>query len=387
MHRLVYLTYLIMVGSAGVTFVFLEDFEREFGLSSLGIGIIAALGFITAVISSIAISPLGDRGLLKELGIAGFVTTIAGNIMFALSSELWSLSLSRALTGIGVGLFSIAGRKALIGESTDGSGEKIGQFISAAVAGFILGPIFGSVLSEFGGIPTPFFALSAMLALIAHPTMSWLKTVPVAVSNTADAGSMLSLLRLPGVRAAVATQLAIFFNIGVFDATVDEYLTDLGVSNAGVGLAIAIVGLPLVVIPRLAGRYVDNIPRPADLLLISLGLFVPIIITLGIWTGVVVFVSLAFLQTTLESVLFPTSARVVINESGADHSATGTGLLEASGSLAAAFSALVAPIAYDWTDGPLGSFGMSGAFAALMLVLAWVSIKQRDRADLAFELS
>lgn len=383
MHRLVYLTYLLMVGSAGVTFVFLEDFEREFGLPAWGVGLIASIGFFSAVISSVAISPLGDRGYLKLLGATGFITVILGNVMFGFSNELWTLSASRALTGIGTGLFSIAGRKALIGEATDDSGEKIGQFISAAVAGFILGPIFGSVLSEFGGIATPFFVLAGLTAVVAFPTMAWLSSVPVARSEGASARAMLSMLTIPGVRAATAVQVAVFFNIGVFDATVDEYLTGLGVSNAGVGLVITIVGMPLVFVPRLVGRYVDKSPRPADIMLFALGLFVPIVITLGLWTGVIVFVVLAFIQTTLESVLFPASARVVINETGAEQSATGTGLLEAAGSLAAAFSAFVAPIAFDFTDGPLGSFGVSGLFAAVMLLVGWSSIRTRDRSRTA----
>lgn len=379
MYRFVYVTYMLMVASSGVIFVFLEDFESQFGVPAWGIGLIAAIGFLTAVIASVGISPLGDRGYLKSMGAVGFVATIVGNVAFGLSDELWSLALSRALVGIGTGLFSIVGRKALIGEVTDDSGEKVGMFISAAVAGFIAGPVVGSALSNFGGISTPFLVLAAVLAVVSVPTMIWLSTVPVAVSETASSGSMVGLLKEPGVRAAVATQVAVFFNIGVFDATVDEYLTDQGLDTNGVGIVILLVGLPLLFVPKLMGRHVDNIPRPADVMLRAFVLFVPIVLTLGLWEGVVVFTTFAVMQTFVESTLFPAATRVVINETGAEHSASGTGLLDASGSLAAAFSSLLAPIAYDWTDGPLGSFGVSGVFAAAMLIVAWANVGQRDR--------
>lgn len=379
MYRFVYVTYMLMVASAGVTFVFLEDFESEFGVPAWGIGLIAAIGFLTAVVASIGISPLGDRGYLRSMGVVGFVTTIAGNVAFGLSDELWSLALSRALVGIGTGLFSIVGRKALIGEVTDDSGEKVGMFISAAVAGFVAGPAIGSALSNFGGIPTPFFVLAGVLALVSVPTMMWLATVPISVAETASSGTMVGLLREPGVRAAVAAQVAVFFNIGVFDATVDEYLTDQGLSTNGVGVVILFVGMPLLFIPKFVGRYVDGIPRPAGIMLAALFLFVPIVITIGLWEGVVVFTTLAVMQTFLESTIFPSATRVVINETGAEHSASGTGLLDASGSLAAAVSSLIAPIAYDWADGPLGSFGISGVFAACMLAIAWSNVGQRDR--------
>ncbi len=378
MHRFVYLAYMLMVASAGVTFVFLEDVETQFGLPSWGVGLIASLGFLTAVISAIVISPIGDRGNLTGLGVAGFITSILGNITFALAGDLWTLAGSRALTGIGAGIFAVVARKALIGEATDDSGEKLGMLISAAVAGFIGGPAIGSFLSEFGGIGTPYYVLSVLLALIAAPTMHWIRSTPVATSAVVGLSTARHLVKKPGVRAALFTQVAVFFNIGVFDATVDEYLTDLGVSNAGVGVVIVIVGSPLLFIPAIVGRFVDKSPRPADIMLLALFFFVPIVITLGLWTGVVVFVSLAFVQTALESAIFPASARVIVNETGAEESATGTGLLDAAGNLAAAVSALVAPIAYDLTNGPLGSFGMSGTFAGLMLLFARWNIGRRD---------
>lgn len=383
MYRLIYLAYLLMVASAGVTFVFLEDVETEFGLPAWGVGLIAALGFFTAVIASLGISPLGDRGHLRLLGWLGFATAIGGNILFGLAGGLFTLTLSRALTGIGIGLFAIVARKALIGEATDDSGEKLGQLISAAVAGFIAGPVLGSQLAEFGGMATPYYVLAVLLALVAIPTMSWVASVPVAISESVDTGAMGSLLRLPGIRAAVAAQVAVFFNIGVFDATADEYLTNLGVSNAGVGLAIAIVGLPLLVIPRLVGRYVDKSPRPADVMIIALAFFVPIVVTIGFWEGVAVFVVLATIQTCLESTLFPAAARVVVNETGAEKSAIGTGLLDAAGSLAGGISAFIAPITFDLAGGPSGSFGISGAFAGLMLIIVWHNVRQRDETQTA----
>ena len=378
MHRLIYFAYTIMIATAGVTFVFLEDLETEFGLPSWGVGLIASVGFLTAVISAVLISPLGDLGKLNELAFVSFVTSIVGNIAFAFADGLWLLVGGRALSGIGAGIFAVVARKALIGEATNDSGEKLGVLISAAVAGFIGGPAIGALLSEFGGLATPFLVLSVFLALIAIPTMQWIRSAPIAVTESIGFGATRSLIKKPGVRAALAAQIAVFFNIGVFDATVDEYLTDLGVSNVGVSVVIAIVGAPLLFIPKFAGRYVDRSARPADIMLIALLLFVPIVITLGLWTGVAVFVGLAVIQTCLESTMFPGAARVVVNETGAEQSATGTGLLDAGGNLAAAVSAFVGPIAYDLTNGPLGSFGMSGTFAALMLLLGWWSIRQRD---------
>ncbi len=378
MYRLVYLAYMLMVASAGVTFVFLEDIESDYGISPWGIGLISALSFFTAVIAALAIAPYGDRGHLRTLGYLSFATAIAGNVWIGFATELWSISISRGLAGLGAGVFSVVGRKALIGTDTDDGGETIGGFISAAVAGFIAGPALGAQLSEWGGIETPYLVLAALLLIITVPTLRWLGSIEVATDEHTSISEMIPLLKEPGVRAAVAVQVGLFFNIGVFDATVDEYLTDLGVSNAQVGLILIIIASPLLVIPRLAGRFVDNAERPARLMLAGFALFVPIVLTLGVWNGVAVFIGFAFAQTALESTLFPTTARVVLNETGAERSAIGTGLVDAAGSLAASVSAFVAPVVYDAAGGPRGSFGMSASVGFALLCYGWWSVRQRD---------
>ncbi len=380
MFRLAYLSYLLMVASAGVTFVFLEDVEREFGLPSWGVGAIAGLGFFTAVVTSVFVSPFGDRGHLQLVGTIGFIFSIAGNILFALADGLTLLLLSRGLAGLGIGMFAIVARKALIGESTSEAGEKIGALISAAVAGFIAGPALGAQLSNHGGIPTPYYALAAALAIVAIPTMKWISSVDIATSEGVEAREMLGLGNVPGVRAAVAVQVAVFFNIGIFDSTADEYLTDLGLNNSGVGLAIAIAAAPLLFVPKLVGRHVDSSHRPAVIMIGALALFIPIVLTIGWWQSVIVFVSLAVVQTTMESVMFPSAIRVVVDETGAEQSATGTGLLDAAGSFAAGVSAVLGPIIYDMTEGPSGPFTMSAVFGAAMLMVAWLSTTRKSTA-------
>ena len=376
MKRAVYLTYLLMVASAGVTFVFLEDIETAYNLPAWGIGLISSLAFGIAVITSLAIAPYGDRGNLALLGAIAFATAIIGNLWIGFATELWSISVSRGLAGFGTGLFSVVGRKALIGEQTDDSGEQLGAFLSAAVAGFIAGPAIGAQLSNFGGIAVPYVVIAILLAIVAVPTVRWLAHVPIATTHDATLTEMLLLFRFPAVRAGVAVQIAVFFNIGVFDATVDEYLTDLGVSNTGVGLILLVIAFPLLFMPRIAGRYVDRLAHREWFMLVSLLLFVPIVLTLGFWPGVAVFVIFAFLETTVESAMFPAVARVVLNETGADRSAISTGLVDAAGNLSAAVAAFVAPTIFDRAGGPSGSFGVSGTVAGALLVFAFWQVRQ-----------
>ena len=379
MHRLAYAIYMLMIASAGVTFVFLEDIETDYGLPAWGIGLISSLAFASILFSTLVFAPLGDRGHLRLIGGSGIVLTIVGNGWIGFATELWSIASSRALVGIGTGMFAVAARKALIGDTTDDSGERIGALLSAAVAGFIAGPGIGAWIAEWGGIEAPYLVIAVLIAVLAVPVVLWLGDTTVAVSEHVTLASMWPLLRRPPARAALACQTAIFFNVGVFDSTVDEYLTDLGLDNVGVGLALIVIGLPLIVLPTWAGRLVDRSLRPSLILLAATAVFVPVIITMSVWTVLAVFVALAVVETTTESFIFPAAAKVIVLETGAEKSAIGQGLLDVTGQTAGAVAAFTAPTMFDLTDGPLGSFGMSAVVAAVLVLYAAVQVMPRTR--------
>lgn len=378
MHRFAYVAYGIFVASAGVMFVFLEDVESDLGISGFGLGAISGIPFFIALFVAVLVSPLGDRGYVRELTIGAFVTAIVGNIWLGYADTLWGLLLSRGLSSFGIGLFGVAARKALVGVSPDGSGEALGGLLSAAVAGFLFGPALGAALEGFGGRHVPFVALSVALLILFVPTMKWLRAAPIATS-TINSTAMLPLLRNPLIRAAAAAQAAVFFNIGVFDATVDKYLTDLGVSNWWVAVIVIVIGSPLLVIPTRSGRFVDQHPRPELVLLLAAAAFVPVVTTLSVFSVLAVFIIFAMAQTVVESVVFPAGARVAVNESGAEKSAVGQGLLESIGQLFAGVSSILAPYMYDLTDGPLGSFGMSASFATVAVLYAAFELRRAGR--------
>ncbi|MGI9607257.1 MAG: MFS transporter [Acidimicrobiales bacterium] len=378
MYRLVYLTYLVMVSSSGVTFVFLEDVESNYGIPAWGVGMISAITFVVGLFTAVVISPKGDQGSLLALGTAAFFMAIAGNATIGFATDLWAIVATRGLASAGAGIFAVAGRKALIGSTVEGSAQKLGVFVSAAVTGFIAGPALGAWLAEVGGIETPYILIAGLLAILAIPTIRWLASATIATSDVTS-GSMLPLLRRAPIRAAVAGNAALFFNIGVFDSTVDEYLTDLGASNADVGLILMVVGAPLLILPSIAGRFVDRSERPAWVLVAALVVFVPILATISLWVSLAAFVVLGVVQTSMESFIFPSAARVAINETGASESALGQGLMEAIGHFAAAIAAFAGPVLYDLTDGPAGSFGTSATVAAVLAVFTARQVKQMHR--------
>ncbi len=369
MHRLAYLANFFLTSGAGIVFVVLADLKEDFGLLDWQIGMIASIGFGTALLASLFLSPFADRGHVYQVAVAGVVIGITGNVLFGLAQDFTAFLVARACIGVGLGLYLAAARKAIIGTDTEGSGQKLGILLSTNVAGFLIGPALGWLLRPFG-FGAPFFVVAVLIALAATPTLWWMKNVNVATS-VVRLRDMAPLFRLPRIRAALLAQLFLFGNIGMFDSVADLYLTDLGASERTVVLLIWAFGMPLLILPGLAGGFIDR-HNPSKVLLVSIFLAVPTIAAFGIWQTLTVFAVAAVIEGTIESFAFPAAQVVVVRETGAEEAAIGQSLVDASGYAAAATAAALGPILY----GAGGALAVYGSMGVVGLVLALGSTSQ-----------
>ncbi len=372
MHRLVYLSNFFLTTGAGVIFVILADLKEDFGLADAEIGAVAGVGFLAALLASVLLSPIADRGRVFEVATAGVVLGIAGNVLFGLADSFTVFALSRACIGVGLGLYLAAARKAIIGTNTDGSGQKLGILLSTNVAGFLVGPLLGWLLADFR-FGMPFFAVAALVTITAPPTLWWMRNVEVAtqVVNLKDMGA---LLARPRIRGALLAQLFLYGNIGMFDSVADLYLTDLGADERTVALLIWAFGIPLIVLPGIAGGVIDR-NRPPIVLIIGVFCAVPAMASFGIFQSLLAFGIAAVIEGTIESFAFPAAQVVVVRESGAAEAAIGQSLLDVAGNLAAATAAFAGPILYG-SGGPLAVYGGIAVVGFVLSVGAATQLRQ-----------
>ena len=340
---LIYTTQFFLTCALGVVFVFLEDVQTMFGLADWEIGLIAGTGFGASFLAQIILSPLADRGLVVPLAIVAIGTGILGPIGFAFGSSAVVLAISRGLTGIGLGLFSLLARKALIGSDAEGGGAKLGILLSISVAGFIAGPLIGAALEPVG-FEAPFILVSVVLLLIGVPATSAILRSDIAAApvNYGDIGR---LLVRPKVQAAMVVQVIVFGFIGVFDATIDRFLTDLGASTNMVAVVIIFVGAPLLIFPRFAGNLAEarggaNVMLPALILLIAA------VTGYAFAGGIAAAIAFGVVHGTGESFSSVSSQVLVLEVTGAERAAVGSALLDAAGLSTAAVAAFVSPLAY-----------------------------------------
>ncbi len=343
----IYAAQFLSTSGLGVVFVFFEDIQRAQGLSDLDMGIIAGVGFATALVAHLVLSPLGDRGGIATLGLVAVLAGGIGPVGFAFAEGLPLLAFTRGLTGIGFAMFGLVARKALIGLDTQGSGTALGQLLSVGVAGFIMGPLIGAAFEPLG-FEAPFLIVGIGFLLVGLPALRTIRHTPIAVAPV-DWSDLATLVRRPKVQAAMIVQAIVWGYIGVYDAVLDRWLTDLGASTSQVAWVIVATGAPMLVFPRIAGGMAEA-RGGAAIILPALALLIPVMAGYGIVTSLILAGLVGALHGLGESFATISAQILTLEVTGAERAAVGSALLEAAGLTAAGVAAFVGPLGYGALD-------------------------------------
>ena len=368
----IYTTQFIVTASLGVVFAYLADLQDRYGLSNLELGLIAAAGFIAGLASQLLLAPLVDRGHHRLVAWVSIAAAIVGAYGFVYAEASWSLVTSRALAGVSFGLFGLVARKALIGRDLSGSGAKVGGLLSCAVAGFVSGPFVGAALSNVS-FEAPFLFTGTLLLLLGPVSAVLISRSPIAAAPV-DYSDLRELLLRPRVQAAICVHIGIWGLVGVFDATVDRYMTDIGLSATEFALGLLLIGIPLIGLPPHAGALAERLGG-ARVAVPALAFFVPSVLLYGWVGGVWTFVLIGLAEATTESYGAMGAQVLILEATGVERAATGSGLLEAIGLSMAAVTALAGPPLY----GQVGPRWLFGLWAAVCLVL-WAIAAMRLKA-------
>ena len=363
----IYTTQFVVTASMGVVFAYLADLQDRYGLTNWEQGYVASAAFVAGLMSQLLLSPLVDRGHHRSVTWLSVICAVAGAYGFVFAQAAWSLVASRALAGISFGLFGLVARKALIGRNISGSGAKVGGLLSCAVAGFISGPAIGSALSGVS-FEAPFLFTGTLMLLLGPVAAVLISRSPIAIAPV-DYSDLGDLLRRPRVQAAICAHVGVWGLIGLFDATVDRYLTDIGVSSGELAVGLVIIGIPLMVLPPYTGALAERLGG-ARVAVPALALFVPAVLFYGWIGGLWTFILVGLAEAVTESYSEMGAQVLVLEATGVERAATGTGVLEAIGLAIASASAFGGPPLY----GEIGPRWLFGGWAAVCLVLVFVAL-------------
>lgn len=367
-HPLLFATASVGIANS-VIFSLLSDLQDRYGFSDTGLGLIAGTGFLVGLIGQVLLAPLADRGHSKTLLLAGLAAAVTGSVLFASADSLVLLVIARCVVGLSNSLFLPAARAVVISISDDGVAARLGTLSGVELAGFVTGPVIGGLLVGPTGLKVPFLVAGAFAlggAVLLAP-----RTLPQPPVSTTHRLAF-DLLRLPRIRAGVLLGVALFLPVGFYDATLDRFLTDLGASNALVGLSFIAYGIPFALFATRGGRLADRHG--------ALRVGATAVLVVATLTGVYGFlgmpeiiVGFSALEGVVQAMGVPAAGALIARAAPVGRAAAAQGLGGAASLLCGAVTAYMAGGLYQGI-GPRGMFLVAcGGMLALTALAVWQS--------------
>ncbi|MFP5510517.1 MAG: TCR/Tet family MFS transporter [Alphaproteobacteria bacterium] len=197
---------------------------------------------------------LSDRFGRRPVLLVSLVVMAADYVVMALAGSIWLLLAGRIVGGITAATHSTASAYMADISAPEDKARNFGLIGAAFWLGFVLGPVMGGLLAEWG-TRAPFVA-AALLAL-ANAAFGWLvlrETVterirrPFAWRRANPFGAIRAVSRLSGVGALIWVYFLYHFATVVYPA-IWAYFTAarFGWSPGLIGLSLAVYGLSLAV--------------------------------------------------------------------------------------------------------------------------------------------
>ena len=346
-----------LAASNSVVFALMGNLQDEFGFADWGLGIIAAAGFLTSFVMQVLVAPFADRGHTRRLLIAGTVLAVIGNTVFATGSSLIQFVLGRAFAGAASGTFMPPAYATVASLDAEGKSERLGAMRGVDLAGFVTGPVIGGLLVGPLGLRWPFvfFAGSALVAMAIVST----QPIPSLPRNESGQRLAFGLLRHRSVLVPVMFLVALALPVGIYDSLWDRFLTDIGASDAVVGLSLAVYAIPFVALSRFGGRLAD---RRGRITVCFTGLLVvaPLTALYGWFAVPAIPIAIGVVESCAQAAASPAAAGMLAAGAPPGRASAAQGLAGACNQLVAATVALVATWGYGQTT-PKVLFTIAGS--------------------------
>ncbi len=167
--------FLAMGCSISVFGLFIPVLTGEFGASTMQANLGLSILTVFMAGSGAIIGPMLDRRSIRGLMITGSIVSGASFLLMSLATELWQLGL---LFGVGIAIGAamfgpLAANTVVAKWFSQNRGKAVGiASMGAPTGGFLLSPIVGFMLADFGWRDT--LVIISMLHLVLVPFLWWI---------------------------------------------------------------------------------------------------------------------------------------------------------------------------------------------------------------------
>ncbi len=376
--------------------------QTSLDIRTAAIGLIAAAGFVGALVAELALAPLADRGRARMMAVGGLALMTGALVGSAAAADAIGLAIGRGVGGVGTGLFMAAASALLVRADPARSGELLGRLGAAELAGVALGPLASGVALSFAAPSAILIVVGAVVALgivpaalafrergsapsspvpadgaLASSTPAPASSTPVPVSPPAAASPpaesgaappriSLDLLRSRRVVGVALLYAAVMVPTGAYDGIWPRYMADIGADPVLTAASYALFAVPFVLLAGWAGRLADH-RGGVGTFARGLAWLLPIISLYGIVSNPWLATGMGFLESSGQALAFVGAAAAMAQATPAARAGSAQGLLRAAGLVAATVAAAASGVVYE-TGGPILLFG--GTAAAVAAVAA-----------------
>ncbi len=359
----------------------LPYYAETFHANAFVTGLLVASYAVAQLIGAPLLGRMSDRYGRRPILLASIFGTFLGFVLLGVANALWILFAARIIDGLTGGNLSIA--QAYISDVTDAKNRAkgLGMIGAAFGLGFIIGPVTGGILSQWG-YAVPAFAAAAMSLLNLILIFAWLPESLTAEKRVAltekkpaiTLGALVTALKRPFSGSLLITRFFFGVAFAIFQTIFSLYaLTKFNLTAAQTGYVLTYVGVLSVItqgflVGRITNKFRDDALIVACVALMAISMIgwalAPTVLVLLI---VLAPTSLAggILNTLLSSTL---TKAVIPQEIG--------GILGLAASVDSS-TRIIAPILGGallqqlgtWAPGAFGAIVMSGLF-----IYVWISI-------------
>lgn len=354
-----------MIGYASV-FTLLAEMRSTFGFDEAAIGAIAGSAFLAGFVAQLTLSRFADFGYGKHMLRIGLLAAAGGAVWMCFAETLWAWLAARMILGFGAGCVRPAARRLAFIREPDKAGETLGRLAAWEMVGFLIGPVFASLLFAGWGIRAPFIALAVMLLAVTP----FLLRVNIAGSANPLQGAMRKLLRRPAMQSCMAMGIAFYLAIGVFDAIWAVYMADMGASQLFIGTSMSLFTLPMILIAPWAGRLAAR-NNVMNIVTVTMSTALLAMFSYG-WIDSLWWLLLPLLiHASADAISMPAIQLAVGYASGEEALASGQGLYGASGLVVATAASFLSGLIYQTQGATVLWVGTAALMVVCILVAVW----------------
>ncbi|MEP5153483.1 TCR/Tet family MFS transporter [Planktotalea sp.] len=389
----------VMIDAMGIGLIMpvMPDLLREVDGGDLGAaavwgGILATTFAAMQFLFGPVIGSLSDRFGRKPILVISLIIMAFDYVLMAVAGSVWLLLIGRVIGGITAATHATAAAYIADVSKPDEKAANFGLIGAGFGIGFVLGPVIGGVLAEFG-TRAPFWA-AAVLAL-SNAVFGWFILRESVTDATRRAfswkranpfGAFKSIGSFPGLGALLTVYFFYQFASMVYPTVWAFYGTErYDWSPSTIGLSLAIFGIGFAMVQGTLVKPSIRLMGHRKTVLVGLGLeLVALLMVAAVWSGTL----LLFLipVTALGAIGLPALQGIMSRRVTDDVQGELQGVLTSVNSLAAILAPLVMTRSFAYftaEDAPVYLPGAPFLIAAVLMVISVFIFQMRKKTSVA----